>query len=152
MFPSDDPFAYPNQPMTAIENHQSNASPSSGTRDGNLYARSSAQDNLFSISTRPTSANAAPSSSTMTTGAPFDPGLEAQFFGPIQSYFNQNQQVGSGLDLGLGIGMMGDMGVQAQREGGMDGDALGQWGSGRDVDGRQRREWEGWGNGGEFTG
>ena len=69
MFPSSDPFAYPNQPVTALENRHSIKQEDNSSMNPNMY-------NL-----------GAPNS----TDSPYDK-LEPQMFGQIPSYMMQGEQ------------------------------------------------------------
>jgi hypothetical protein len=70
MFPSGDPFAYPNQPMTEFENIK--------------------QENIADVQNSPA---AAMFLSNGTTGSGIYDDLEGQLFGPIPPYLMQGQQL-----------------------------------------------------------
>lgn len=70
MFPSTDPFAYPNQPMTTLENCQ--LAKQEYPYDPNLFSQTS----------------------NSTTGPAFE-NLDAQLFGPMPSYVIQGQTSGN---------------------------------------------------------
>lgn len=73
MFPSADPFAYPNQPMTTLENRQS-------------------------VKEEVTSPNMYNLGSPSTTNPPYDSNLDAQIFGGMTPFgMMQTQQSGFGL-------------------------------------------------------
>ena len=111
MFPTTDPFAYPNhQPMTTLEDNAfANGSPpgSSGTHSAN--GMSSPTANLFcplGMSSRSAN-NSSGNVNGVSTVAGFDPAVEAQIFDPLQSYLNSGYQQGMG---DMGLGPLGDMG------------------------------------------
>lgn len=79
MFPSADPFAYPNQPVIEFDNRQQNAETTNNFLEG-----SSVPHNVFL--------------SNSTGGHnPYD-NLEGQFFGPLPPYLTQSQ-ANAGIDL-----------------------------------------------------
>jgi len=114
MFPSADPFAYPNQPMTTLENHHSqfgNPSPSHPPRP-----------NPHPINTNPSiksehSFSSAPSdphhphnpniynNTPSTSGAPYDMSV-VQLYGPLPPYLMQGQHPGMGMPGMGGVEMM----------------------------------------------
>ena len=68
MFPSEDPFAYPTQPMMTLEDGQFAQSPTVQTTASGLFNMPS----------------------TTSSNAPYDD-IEAQLFGPLPPYLNQGQ-------------------------------------------------------------
>ena len=68
MFPSEDPFAYPTQPMITLEDGQFAQSPTLQNNSGPLFDMSS----------------------TSTSSLPYD-NIEAQLFGPLPPYLMQGQ-------------------------------------------------------------
>lgn len=72
MFPTTDPLAYPNQPLSILEDHNFST-------QGDLLAQ-----NIYNAGTAPN-----------TTGGVYEP-MDAQLFGPMPPYLMQGQQ--SGLD------------------------------------------------------
>ena len=74
MFPSEDPFAYPTQPMMTLENQQY-TKPSPLLNTGN-------SENMYSFT-------------PASTGAPYDNSV-VQLFGPLPPYMLQSQQYGMG--------------------------------------------------------
>lgn len=110
MFPSADPFAYPTQPMTALENehYKQETSP---------FTPPPAQtDRLFAYQDSPL---------PNTTGTPYD-SLEVQLFGPLPPYMMQGQFPSTGLsamsggtmDVGDGLSAMGNEGIEGGGGGG----------------------------------
>jgi hypothetical protein len=89
MFPSADPFAYPNQPMAAFDSIKSE----------NMGLMNNSQIPQMYLS------NGIP---TPTSGRYDD--LEGQLFGPLPPYLNQGQQSYDVNQLGAGPGMMGGLG------------------------------------------
>jgi hypothetical protein len=87
MFPSSDPFAYPNQPMTALEDAQVGSFGSD-----NLQDLSQAQQSGM----LPTSPTGPPPGSAGFS----DAGMDMQIFG-MPPYLMQGQQPGLGMGLGL---------------------------------------------------
>lgn len=107
MFPSADPFAYPNQPMTTLENKHYNK------HETSPFTPPPAQtDHLFAYHD-----NAAPNN---TTVSPYD-SLEVQLFGPMPTYMMQGQLPSMGMsamgggpvDVGGGMMVMGGEGVDS---------------------------------------
>lgn len=85
MFPSADPFAYPNQPMAAFDN----------LKQENVGLMNNSQIPLFLSNGTP----------TPTSGRYDD--LEGQLFGPLPPYLSQGQQnYDFNSHLGTGSGMM----------------------------------------------
>ena len=119
MFPSGDPFAYPNQPMITLEDgnfmkQETSAFDSSTGHTGNPY-------NL-------------PQSNTISSNTPFD-NLEAQVFESLPPYLMQGQSQGVGRQ-----NLEAQMGIQSP-EGNepsimaMNGGGMGGW-SGQQLGGR----------------
>jgi hypothetical protein len=80
MFPSNDPFAYPNQPMTTFENLQFNQNGAAKTED--TFANLANGDFNMNLINSPTTQN-------------LDPGV--QVYGPLPPYLDQSQSV-TGMD------------------------------------------------------
>ncbi len=97
MFPSTDPFAYPNQPMTTLENRQ------------------------FAKQEYPYHPNMYNQASDSTTSPPFD-NLDAHLFGQMPPYVMQGQTSGNEMpDMSVPLDMAG--GICTSAMGGEDG----QW-------------------------
>lgn len=96
MFPSADPFAYPNQPMTTLESR--NFIKSEDCFDANMYDLAN----------------------TPIAGGPYD-NLDAQIYGQLPPYLMQGQQPGTGLQNAsppLGMNFMGpDPNILAMNDG-----------------------------------
>ena len=109
MFPSTDPFAYPNQPMMTLENNTFADTPDSSST-GRLSIPSPSQSNqLFPMAPQ----NQAPLgdgiNGNASTGG-FDPSLEAQIYDPLQQYMNGTTYHQQGMSELLNS--MGPMGGQ----------------------------------------
>ena len=104
MFPSSDPFAYPNQPMTTLENRQ--------------FTK---QENLFNpLDTKPLYNTASPSNSN-----PYD-NIEVQLFGPLPPYLMQTPQPGMGMqNMGAPLDVSGAAGEEGMMA--MNGGASNAW-------------------------
>ena len=128
MFPSADPFAYPNQPMTTLENdhftadtpHTSvsfataystnhiNSSSNGGatTNFSNSNGHDDHKKHPLSFTTSPSAPDSQsffpPTSSSQQShppqSAPFDNSLEAQLFGPMPPYLIHGHQMDFALD------------------------------------------------------
>lgn len=103
MFPSADPFAYPNQPMTTFENtaHFNQFQPKSESGGFPLSEPSSARNsgifpNGAGFSGMGASASASPSMNNGAIGTPNSGSgdLDAQLFGPMPMYLMQGSQHG----------------------------------------------------------
>lgn len=97
MFPSADPFAYPNQPMTTLENRHYK-------QENTPFTPPRAQtDRLFAY----------PGSTTSSTTVPPYDSLEVQLFGPLPPYMMQGPLPSMGMSavgggpMNIGGGMMG---------------------------------------------
>ncbi|KAI9816464.1 MAG: hypothetical protein M1827_001596 [Pycnora praestabilis] len=108
MFPSADPFAYPNQPITTLENKHFKQDPLQMFDANNPCANN---NSMF-----------IPSNSG---GGPYD-SLEVQLFGPLPPYLMQSQQPSMGMTSGPGglAGITDDIFTQQSRQGGTSGMSL----------------------------
>jgi hypothetical protein len=93
MFPSTDPFAYPNQPMMTLENNAF-ATPSPKLNSNTLASSNlpSPQSSVFQIN-------------RIGNNTGLDPSMEAQIFDPLQPFLNMEYRQGMG-DMGTGISDM----------------------------------------------
>ena len=93
MFPSTDPFAYPTQPMTTLENHQ------------------------LGKQEYPYNSNMYDQASSSTSGPPFD-GLDAQLFGPMPSFLMQGHTLGNEIqNMTMPLDMPGGTSTSAMNSG-----------------------------------
>ncbi|KAI4154399.1 MAG: hypothetical protein LQ340_001710 [Diploschistes diacapsis] len=116
MFPTGDPFAYPNQPMTTLEDHNFVNTPDScgqgGAPPGSTYSAHSPSrtSSIFSVhqQTCNPDGGAGSSSSSMNdvTGSNggFDPSVEAHIFDPLQPYLSGAEYQQGMADLIAGLG------------------------------------------------
>ena len=139
MFPSGDPFAYPNQPMTTIENDDF-LDDMTGVANANQ-----APPDPFALQQ---SAQQQPSCSTDPSAGlyAFDNGIEVQLFGPLQPYLVQGQQPGLGVDMAAFQGAVPTAGTGTGATSGNDGDLMGtqDWATGQATD---FEDWKAWGTG-----
>lgn len=92
MFPSADPFAYPNQPMTTLENRHF------------IKQENPVDPNMYNLGP-PT-----------TTATPYD-NMDAQMFGSTPSYMMQGQQPGFGIQSPVGMSGLGSTAVMMPMQG-----------------------------------